>query len=153
MTLYGLYLAIHILAVVVWVGGTLTVQILATRANNSEDPARMAALAGDTEWVGMRVFMPASILALISGIVLVLDGHWGFGHFWILFGLFGILFSAVTGAAFIGPETGRLKKLIEDEGPAASPVRDRMQRIFLISRIELVILLLVVADMALKPGS
>jgi uncharacterized membrane protein len=153
MSAYEWLLALHILCAVVWVGGAVTMQVLATRAAGSDEPARMVALSGDTEWIGLHVYMPASILALISGIALVLNGHWGWGHFWILFGLFGIFFSAIVGATFLGPEAGRIKKLIEEHGPAAPAVLERMNRIFLVSRIELVILLLVVADMALKPGS
>jgi uncharacterized membrane protein len=153
MTGYQWLLALHILSVVVWVGGAVTMQILAVRAAGSNDPARMAAFGGDTEWIGLHVYMPASILVLISGIALVLNGHWGWGHSWIVFGIFGILFSAIVGATFLGPEAGRIKKLIEEHGPTAPAVRDRMNRVFLVSRIELVILLLVVADMALKPGS
>jgi uncharacterized membrane protein len=153
MSAYEWLLAVHILAVVVWVGGGFTMQFLTTRVASSNDPVRMAALAGDTEWIGLHVYMPASIVTLIAGISLVINGHWGWDHFWILFGLFGIFFSAIVGATFLGPEAGRIKKLIEEHGPSAPAVRARMDRIFLVSRIELVILLLVVADMALKPGS
>jgi uncharacterized membrane protein len=153
MSAYEWLLAVHILAVVVWVGGGFTMQFLTTRVARSNDPVRMAALAGDTEWIGLHVYMPASIVTLIAGISLVINGHWGWGHFWILFGLFGIFFSAIVGATFLGPEAGRIKKLIEEHGPNAPAVLTRMDRIFLVSRIELAILLLVVADMALKPGS
>jgi uncharacterized membrane protein len=153
MTAYQWLLALHILSIVVWVGGNLTIQILATRIRASHEPVRMAAMGGDAEWVGMRVFLPASILAVISGVSLVLNGNWGWNHFWIGFGIFGFLFSAIVGSAFLGPESGRIKTLIESEGPNSSAVQARTDRVFLISRIELVILFLVVADMALKPGS
>jgi hypothetical protein len=42
---------------------------------------------------------------------------------------------------------------MQEQGEAAPEVGTRLSRIFLVSRIELVVLLLVVADMALKPGS
>jgi hypothetical protein len=42
---------------------------------------------------------------------------------------------------------------MEEQGESAPEVRSRLSRIFLVSRIELLILLLVAADMALKPGS
>jgi uncharacterized membrane protein len=153
MTGYQWLLAVHILCVVVWVGGTGTMQILAIRAQGASDPSRMVVLGGEVEWVGQHVYLPASILVLISGIAMVINGEWGWGHFWILFGLFGILFSAITGATFLGPEAGRLKKLMQEQGENAPEVRSRLSRIFLVSRIELLVLLLVVADMALKPGS
>jgi uncharacterized membrane protein len=153
MSGYEWLLALHILSAVVWVGGTVTLQILAMRAQRQSDPNRLIVLGGEVEWVGQHVYLPASILVLISGIAMVVNGHWGWGHFWVLFGLFGILFSAITGSAFLGPEAGRLKKLMQEQGEDAPEVRSRLSRIFLVSRIELLILLLVVADMALKPGS
>lgn len=153
MTAYQWLLALHILFAVIWVGGVTTMQLLAVRGQHARDPDRMANLAGEIEWVGLHVYLPASVLALISGIALVLNGHWGWAHFWILFGLFGILFSAIVGSTFLGPEAGRIKTLMQEQGPGAPVVQTRMARIFLVSRIELAILLLVVADMALKPGS
>jgi uncharacterized membrane protein len=153
MTTYQWLLAVHILSAVTWVGGNLTMQILSTRARSSQDPVRMAAAGADAEWVGMRVFLPASILAVISGVSLVLNGDWGFDHPWIIFGIFGFLFSAIVGSTFLGPEAGRIKTLIQSDGLSSPAVQARTSRIFLVSRIELAILLLVVADMALKPGS
>ena len=153
MDLYELLLAIHILAVVVWVGGATSIQVLAIRATGSGDPVRMATFAGEAEWVGMRVFMPSSIVVLLAGIALVLEGSWGFDQLWILIGLAGIAFSIVVGAAFLGPESGRLKALMEARGLEDTEVKQRLERIFMISRIELGVLLLIVLDMAIKPGA
>ena len=153
MDLYELLLAIHILAVVVWVGGATSLQVLAIRATGSGDPVRMATFAGEAEWVGMRIFMPSSIVVLLAGIALVLEGSWGFDQLWILIGLAGIAFSIVVGAAFLGPESGRLKALMEARGAEDTEVKQRLERIFMISRIELGVLLLIVLDMAIKPGA
>ena len=153
MDLYELLLAIHILAVVVWVGGATSIQVLAIRATGSGDPVRMATFAGEAEWVGMRVFMPSSVVVLLAGIALVLEGNWGFDQLWILIGLAGIAFSIVTGAAFLGPESGRMKALLESRTFEDPEVQSRLNRIFMISRIELVVLLLIVLDMVIKPGA
>jgi uncharacterized membrane protein len=153
MDLYELLLAIHILAAVIWVGGATSLQVLAIRATGSGDPVRMATFAGEAEWVGMRIFMPSSIVVLLAGIALVLEGGWGFDQLWILLGLAGIAFSIVVGAGFLGPESGRIKELMEARGPEDTEVKDRIRRIFMISRIELAILLLIVLDMAIKPGA
>jgi uncharacterized membrane protein len=153
MDLYELLLAIHILAAVVWVGGATAIQVLAYRTAATNDGVRIATFAGETEWVGMRVFMPASIVVLLAGIALVLEGSWGFDQLWILLGLAGIAFSIVVGAGFLGPESGRIKELMEARGPDDTEVKDRIRRIFMISRIELGVLLLIVLDMAIKPGA
>ncbi len=72
---------------------------------------------------------------------------------WILFALVVFGGSFLLGAAFIGPQSGRIRKLIEAEGPTAPEVQRRIKRIFLVSRIELAFLILVVLDMVVKPGA
>jgi hypothetical protein len=61
--------------------------------------------------------------------------------------------SFILGAGFIGPESGRIRKLMETQGPASPEVQRRIERIFLVSRIELLFLILVVFDMVVKPGA
>ena len=145
---------LHVLAAVVWVGGAVSVQIMALMAQKSPDTGRMVAFTSDAEKLGQRVFFPTSMILLIVGIIMVVkEDFLAFGDTWIVIGLGGFLFSAVTGAAFLGPESGRLAKLIEAKGPEDSEVRARIQRIFLISRIELVVLIVVIWAMVTKPGA
>ena len=143
----------HVLAAVIWVGGAAAVQVFAIRTVAASDPHRMAAFAKDAEWVGTRVFTPASLLVLALGIWMVIDNPGiGFGDTWIVLGLGGIIFSALVGSIFLGPESGRIGKLIDAEGADSPEVQRRLKRIFLVSRVELVILLLVVVDMVVRPG-
>ena len=143
----------HVLAAVIWVGGAAATQIFAIKATRAADGTRMAAFAQDAEWVGMRVFLPASLLVLALGIAMVIDRpEIAFGDLWIILGLGGILFSALVGSLFLGPESGRIGKIIEAEGPGSPEATRRLKRIFLVSRIELVVLLLVVVDMVVRPG-
>jgi uncharacterized membrane protein len=58
---------VHVLAAVVWVGGACIVQVYAFLALRTEDPGRVASFAADTEFVGMRVFLPSSLILLGSG--------------------------------------------------------------------------------------
>ena len=149
---YELLLFVHVLAAVVWVGGATSLQVLAVRAERSEDGGRMAALATEAEWVGTKVFLPASIVLLLAGIGLTLEGDWGFTTPWVLLGLIAFGLSALTGSLFLGPESGRIGKLIADVGPQDVDVTARIKRVFLVSRIELVVLLFIVFDMTVKPG-
>jgi uncharacterized membrane protein len=149
---YQWFLAAHILAAVIWVGGALTIQLFALRARAANSGQRMADFAGDAEFVGMRVFMPASLVLIVFGFLLIHQGHWDY-TFWVVFPIVIWVLSFLTGAGFLGPESGRLNTLIAREGVDHPEVAARINRIFLVSRIELVLLLLVVADMALKPGT
>jgi uncharacterized membrane protein len=153
MSSYELLLFVHVLAAVVWVGGALSLQVLAIRAERSADGGRVANFATESEWVGSRVFLPSSIVLLLAGIGLTLEGDWGFTTPWVLLGLIAYGLSALTGSLFLGPESGRIGKMIADVGPQDPDVIARIKRIFLVSRIELVVLLFIVFDMTVKPGS
>jgi uncharacterized membrane protein len=153
MSSYELLLFVHVLAAVVWIGGALSLQVLAIRAERSPDGGRVANIATEAEWVGSRIFLPASIGLLLAGIGLTLEGDWGFTTLWVLLGLIAYGLSALTGSLFLGPESGRIGKMIAEVGPQDPEVIARIKRIFLVSRIELVVLLFIVFDMTVKPGS
>ena len=151
--MYELLLFLHILMAITWVGGALATQFFALRMVDGTSPETQASFAKSSEWVGKRIFMPASLILLLTGIGLTVEGDWGFSSAWILIGLGAYLFSFVSGAFFLGPETGRLGKAMEEKGPADPEVQQRIKRLFTFSRIELVVLIVVVFDMAVKPGA
>jgi uncharacterized membrane protein len=152
ITTYQVYLSIHILCAVLWVGGGVGVTILALRTQRARSPQRLVELAGDIEWVGTRMFTPLSLLLVIFGFVLVSKGHWAW-HFWLIWGLVFWVLSFLVGAGFLGPESGRLKKALAQFGADAPEVQARIARILLVARIDAFFLVLVVLDMALKPGA
>jgi uncharacterized membrane protein len=53
-TTYQWYLAIHILAAVLWVGRAFTIQVLAIRAARPDARLQLGSLASEIEWVGTR---------------------------------------------------------------------------------------------------
>ena len=143
---------LHVLAAVAWVGGALTVQFLAVRLQRAGDPHRLAAFSKDMEWMGMRVYTPASILVLLLGIGMVVDSGYGFSDLWIVLALAGIALSIVLGAGYLGPQSGRLAKLLDERGAEDAEAQRLLGRLFVVSRIDLTILLLIVVDMVIKPG-
>jgi uncharacterized membrane protein len=154
LTHYNELKFVHVLAAVVWVGGAATVQVYALLAVRTNDPVKVAAFAGDTEFVGTRIFLPAALILLVSGILTVRasGGAWDYHQGWVQFALVIIALSIVTGAGFLGPESGRIAKATETGGVESPEVQARIRRIFLVSRIELALLLAVVFDMVVKPG-
>jgi uncharacterized membrane protein len=154
LTHYNEFKFVHVLAAVVWVGGAATVQVYALLAVSTNDPAKVAAFAADTEFVGTRIFLPAALILLVSGLLTVHEssGAWGYGQGWVRFGLVVIALSIVTGAGFLGPESGRIARATRAGGVESPEVQARIRRIFLVSRVELVLLMAVVFDMVVKPG-
>ncbi|MGH2754762.1 MAG: DUF2269 family protein [Actinomycetota bacterium] len=154
MTWYEFLKTAHVLLAILWVGGAITFQMIAIRILKEDPPARLVPFTRDTEAIGMKVFLPASLVLLIAGILMVLDSPGiDFTDAWIIIGLGGIVSTIVIGAGFLGPESGRLATLIEQKSDTDPEVVQRITRILLISRIDLVILLIVAANMVFKPGA
>lgn len=152
MTLYEWLVLVHMVMAVVWVGGGVTLNILAIRTQRSNDADRLVALGRDVEWLGTRVFMPASIVLLIVGIWAASEGNWEFSQAWISIGFAGYAISFLAGILFFGPESGRIAKLVQAEGAASPTVQARLGRLLTFTRIETVILLVVIWAMVAKPG-
>src|SRR4051812_18838805 len=152
---YNSFKFVHVLSAVVWVGGACTLQAFAIRINGTGDGLRMATFAKDAEYVGNRIYLPSSIILLVSGIFTIHEssGAWSYDQTWVQIGLAMILVSIAIGAGFIGPEAGRVARAIEQHGPASDEARHHINRIFLVSRFELLLLLLVIFDMVVKPGT
>jgi len=149
---FTVLLSIHVLTAVIWVGGAFLTQIYAIRANHASDPPYMVRFLHETEFIGTRVFLPASLILVGTGFWLIAERNWDF-ELWIIFALAAWIASVATGAGFLGPETGRIGAIVEREGASSPAALARIKRIFLISRIELTLLVLIVIDMVIKPGT
>ena len=150
---YKWLLAFHILFAVVWVGSNTAIQVFVIRAMRAGGD-RVAYFAKEIEWYGTRVLIPSSLALVILGFLLLNEssGAFDMGQGWVTFGFIVWLFSFLVGATYLGPESGRLSKLVDERGPEDAEYQRRISRIFLVSRIELVLLVLAVLDMAVKPG-
>jgi uncharacterized membrane protein len=150
---YKWLLAFHILLAVVWVGSNTAIQIFVIRAKRA-GPDRISFFASEIQWYGTRVLVPSSLLLVILGFVLLHEssGAYELGQGWVTFGFVVWLLSFIAGAGYLGPESGRLSKLAEERSPEDPEYQRRMTRIFIVSRIELLFLILVVLDMTVKPG-
>jgi uncharacterized membrane protein len=148
---YLVFESIHVLAAIVWLGGGAMITVLAWRAQRTKDNVQLLQIGKQAEWLSMRVFVPASLIVLAMGFVLMHKGDWGYGNFWTLFGLIAWGVSFVVGAAFLGPEAGRLAKLIEAKGPEDPAVMARLSRVISVARADVVLVLLTAADMVAKP--
>ncbi len=97
----------------------------------------LAPLAG--KW-----FPITSGLTGLVGILLWIDGPWGFGEPWILIAVVGWIASSVIGATQLGPKV---------EHWAQTGDRASFDAYLRLAPVDLVMLVLIVADMVMKPGS
>ena len=150
MTWYELLLFLHIVAAIVWLGSGLFLQILATRAERADDAEGLRRVAADSASLGETLFIPASLATLILGVLLVIEGPWTFDMLWIVLGLVGYLGTFLTGVLVMKPGSEKLAELMEREG--MSPRAEvEVRKLLTKSRVDSIVLFLVVAVMALKP--
>jgi len=148
--MYELVKYVHILCAVVWVGGAIYAQILALQVAKSSDPGDLPKLGRHIEFIGTRVFLPASILLFIAGMIMTTQ-RWSFQQTWISIAIVLWLFSALVGSMYLGPRSKRVAELFESDGPTSVAGRALLGKLFLVSRVELVSFLVVIALMVAKP--
>ena len=80
---------------------------------------RSAGFARDAEFVGMRALMPSSLVLLLSGIAMIVNLDWDWEEPFVSVGLVIWPISFAAGAGFLGPESGRIARIIDAEGLAS----------------------------------
>jgi uncharacterized membrane protein len=150
--MYQLFLYVHIICGVIWVGGAAYAQLLALRVTRSPDPSELPRLARHIEFIGARVFSPVALLLFVSGTAMTLEA-WSFGQMWIAVSVALWVLSAVAGAVYLGPRVKRAAELFEAEGPTSQGGRELIDRLFVVSRLELIGFALIIALMTFKPGA
>jgi uncharacterized membrane protein len=148
---YQIYVAIHVLAVVVWVGGDITLTTLGIVFERRQDGETLAALGKMGAWIGVKVYTPALFVVIAFGLALMHEGNIDWGQFWVIFGLIGWAITAIVGVGFVGPELGRIDEAAQTHGPTSPEVAARVKRLFMIFRFDTVVLILIVINMAAKP--
>ena len=137
MTQYQLFLFLHIVCVILWLGAGTVLGVLWLHP----DAALRERIGSLGEWLGPRLFAPGALGAFAFGLVLVHEGSWTFHPLWVKFGLGAFAGSFVINAAVRAPLVRRLGR---------EPLR--ISRVLsALALLELALLYLTVADMALKP--
>ena len=145
--------SVHVLAAVMWVGGSVMLTLLALMTIALRDPVRLAQLARQAAFLGGTYFPPLSLMVVGFGFWMVENGAlgWTYDMTWLQIGIAGWIASFVVGAAYLGPRAKRLSRLLDERSPEDAEVQDLIRRILLAARIDAVILLFIVFDMTAKP--
>jgi uncharacterized membrane protein len=151
MTRYEFLFILHLIAVIVWLGAGFTMDLLFLRAERTRNPAELGKMGELQEWLVPRLFIPSGLLTLVSGALLVWDGPWSFSNLWIEIGLLGWIASFGVGFLFIKPQGEKMKEIVARHGPTSVEAQRHGRRLGVVSRVQLLALFLVVADMVLKP--
>jgi uncharacterized membrane protein len=150
---FTVFLTIHILFVVIWIGGGALLTVLGIMAQRTQDGEQLSQIARQAAFAGERIFAPSALIVVAAGIAMVLNVGYGFDHFWLLFGLLGFLTTFVLGIAVLSPMAKRANAMIAEKGPNHPDVQAYGGKILLIARADVAMLMLVIVDMITKPFS
>ena len=151
MSYYEILLFLHIAFAIVWLGSGLLLQVLAFRAVRESNLQRIGGLLDDTHWLTNRLFVPSSLAVFVLGVLLTIEGPWAFDELWIVLGLIGYATTFLTGLLFISRQAQKVGMVIQRDGGMSADAVAETKKLFLISRVDLVVLYTVVLDMTLKP--
>jgi uncharacterized membrane protein len=149
VTWYEFLLFVHIAAAVIWLGGGFTFQMYGMVVRRGGDPEEMARFAGRAGFLSERMFVPASLLVVLAGIGLMIEGSWDWGQLWVIFALVTFAASFATGLFVLTP----MAKGIPVVGPTTPEGQTLIERLFTILRIDLVFMYAIVFAMVVKPTS
>jgi uncharacterized membrane protein len=149
MTIEPWLLFLHVLGAVAWVGGGLTLTLVAMATMRRADPAAVVDFGQTMAYVGPRLFAPSVGLVAITGVWMILTSSaWDFGQLWVLIGIACLVASFAVGAAYIARIGIALAKPTTDAVEAAALLRRWINAYLVV----LAILVIAIWDMTVKPG-
>ncbi len=145
-----LLLFLHIAAVAAWLGAALAQQVLVPRFRRAEAGPRSTYHLGAVE-LGVKLYTPAAIIVLITGILLVINGDaFSFANRFVSLGFLAVIVGAALGMAFYGPKGRETARLLESgDTDAASRIESRIVQV---GMLEILLLLVTTLAMVAKWG-
>jgi uncharacterized membrane protein len=148
---YGVLKFLHVLSVIAWVGGVLSLSVVTWRLTNERNREVLAALLRQATSFGQMIAGPASIIVLVTGPAMVGMAHIGFGTLWVLAGFAGMTAHFWIGATLLRTRTAKLAGLVSTPSGDDAALPAAARRLWSAQLIYLALLALVVAAMVLKP--
>jgi len=150
VTVREVLLTIHVIAVVIWIGGGVALNLIGVRLIKA-NPELLRPMLKTFDWVVNRTILPASLIELIFGILLVIEGPYDFQDTFVIVGILGAVSTIVIGAGFLLPRMRKQEEIWDEHGDPSEIATQALSRTMLIARIDLVILFVIIAAMVIKP--
>ena len=152
MTWYEFWLFLHVLGAIVWIGGAVAIQVFGILTKRAADPAKTSFFVGNASFAVLRVFLPASLAVIVSGIGLTESGNWDWGEPFIASGLVLWAIVSLVAFGFLGRAMSRAGARLAAEGPSPE-LGLHLRNLVWLSRALLGVLVVIVFLMTVKPGT
>ncbi len=151
-SLYLLFKFIHVVSVIVWIGGGVAMVTFNALLARENDRSAQMTLAHLSSRYGKQVISPAAVITLLAGVFMVLASpSLSFSLLWITWGFVGILGSVLLGALLTARTLRGITALGADGAGDTARLGALQQRLGLLSFLDLLLLLSTVWAMVYKP--
>lgn len=148
MTYRNILLVLHIAGAGTWLGANVVQAVVSPAAARFGKEA-LAGWFRLTSVLARRLYIPAAILILVTGVLLVLDNEaYGFGSTFVTIGMAMIVVGAVLGMTVFGPGGDAAAAAVESGD--ASRIRSAVARITRWGIVDTVLLLATITVMVLR---
>lgn len=150
MTYREILLILHIVGAGTWLGANI-VQAVVPPLAARQGGAALAGWYRVSSALSSRLYVPAAILVLLSGVLLVLQSEaYGFGELFVTIGFGMIVVGALLGQFVFGPGGEAVAAAVEAEDQAA--IRQTVGRLTRFGIIDTLLLLFTITAMVLRLG-
>jgi uncharacterized membrane protein len=151
MNWYGVLKYIHVLSVVIWLGGLTGLVIALWKVAREKDRALLAVFLKQTLAYAQGVAGPAAGFVLLTGLTMVWLGNIGYNTFWVWFGYAGVLVQGVFGGLVIRKRAIELLALTSEPSADEAALAVAFQRLRNAQLIYLILFAIIIAGMVIKP--
>ena len=148
MTFRDILLVFHIAGAGTWLGANI-VQAVVPPAAARAGTATLAGWYRITSILARRLYIPAAMLILLTGVLLVLQSDaYGFGDLFVTIGFAMIIVGAVLGVVVFGPGGETAAEAVETED--VSKIRSAVAKLSTWGVVDTLLLLFTIAAMVLR---
>lgn len=109
--------AIHVISVASWIGGTLGMILLGIYLRSAASAEQLAYILGSMEVIDENLLKYPALLTLLTGVLLSIWTQWGLvKHYWVAIKLVLTVITIMLGILFLDDWTASLAVLIDDLG-------------------------------------
>lgn len=116
----SLLIAIHVISLAAWIGGTLGMLLLGIYLSSADNAAQLTYTLASMEIIDENLLKYPALMTLLTGILLSLWTQWGLvKHYWVIVKLGLTMITIMIGILFLNKWTASLAEMVEDMGFAS----------------------------------
>lgn len=149
--LYGILKVVHVLSVIVWIGGAAALAVITARLVGARDRVTLTKLLPHAQRFGQSMGGPSAGLVLLTGMAMIGVGRIPFRTLWVVWGFTGIVLHFAFAATVMRSRAVRFAQLVTAPHADDVSLAEAGRRLRTGNVIYLLIMASVVVVMVMKP--